>query len=342
MPVFSYPDRASAKAAETPNTYLVETEADVLWGGRILVEVYNLVTGLSVNKFESTEIGKRRLVTQLDRYAKKGLDTSPERLGLSKPKEDGIMATKEERAAAAAAKLAKQQEAEAAKQAKADAKAAKAQEIADAKAAKKAEREAAKAAKAANKSARKPREVKLGAFSQVRESTALGQIAKACFAGGATLDSLAALINKPSDAVTALLKRARVTHGIDHTIEDGTGVVSLVLPAGKTEADLFKVAKPRPEPKGDGAPRHSKNAERDALAASGVMPEKPIVTSPTNMHRQKHFDALAAMADAGEWDKIANFNAVKVHSDSYADMIYRYRDRLLAAHAAQEARQAAE
>ena len=77
-------------------------------------------------------------------------------------------------------------------------------------------------------------------------------------------------------------------------------------------------------------PRKSKNAERDALAASGVFPEKPIVTSPTNMHRQKHFDVLAHMASEGEWDKIRAFQMRGV--DSYSKDINRYRDRLLMAH----------
>lgn len=75
MPVFEYASRAAAQAAATPNAYLVEHEADCLWTGRGLVDVYNAITGLHVAKFESSDVGRRRLVTQLARYATKAAPT---------------------------------------------------------------------------------------------------------------------------------------------------------------------------------------------------------------------------------------------------------------------------
>jgi uncharacterized protein DUF3489 len=230
MPVTGpYETREAARDAATPNDYVIGSEHDVIWSGAVLVEVFNSITESGIKKFESHAIGVKRLLAVLPAVARQ-------------PNED-TMATKEERAAA---KLAKAQEADAAKAAKAQereaAKAAKAQATADAKAAK-AQARADK--KAATLAAKPQREVKLGAFAQVRESSALGQVAKAVFAGGATLETLAAAIAKPADAVTALLKRARVTHGIDYAVAED-GAVTLVLPAGKTEADVFKVpAAPR-------------------------------------------------------------------------------------------------
>jgi hypothetical protein len=106
------------------------------------------------------------------------------------------------------------------------------------------------------------------------------------------------------------------------------------------DAALY-ATEPQPAPSPDQSveippkPRRTKNAERDAHAASGVMPEKPVVTSPTNMHRQKHFDALAAYAAANEWEKIEAYAMRGV--DSYCKMINQYRDRLLAAHRGQQA-----
>ena len=70
MPVIGpYPTREAAVAAATPNDYVISTEADVIFTGALLVEVYCAVTGLYVKKFETLDAGRRRLVTQLARYA---------------------------------------------------------------------------------------------------------------------------------------------------------------------------------------------------------------------------------------------------------------------------------
>ena len=81
----------------------------------------------------------------------------------------------------------------------------------------------------------------------------------------------------------------------------------------------------------------SKHTAADEAAARGIMPAKPIITSPTNQHYQKRFNLLAERADAGEWDAI---RAYQVNgNNSYAKMVRQYRDRLLAAHAASKATQ---
>jgi hypothetical protein len=65
------------------------------------------------------------------------------------------------------------------------------------------------------------------------------------------------------------------------------------------------------------------------------MPEKPIVTSATNQHYQKRFDRLAELAAVGDWTAIAAYEVKG--NNTYAKEVARYRDRLLAAHSAQEA-----
>jgi hypothetical protein len=82
-------------------------------------------------------------------------------------------------------------------------------------------------------------------------------------------------------------------------------------------------------------PRRSKNAELDAAAARGIMPENPDVTSHANHHYQKRFDRLAELAAAGDWDAVRAYECNGVNS--YAKMVRQYRDRLLAAHAASAA-----
>jgi len=82
-------------------------------------------------------------------------------------------------------------------------------------------------------------------------------------------------------------------------------------------------------------PRRGKNAELDAAAARGIVPEKPDVTSHANHHYQKRFDRLAEFAEAGDWDAVRAYECNGVNS--YAKMVRQYRDRLLAAHAASTA-----
>jgi hypothetical protein len=79
-------------------------------------------------------------------------------------------------------------------------------------------------------------------------------------------------------------------------------------------------------------PRRSKNAELDAAAARGIVPEKPDVTSHANHHYQKRFDKLAELAAAGDWNAVQAYECTGVNS--YAKMVRQYRDRLLAAQAA--------
>jgi hypothetical protein len=70
--------------------------------------------------------------------------------------------------------------------------------------------------------------------------------------------------------------------------------------------------------------------------ATGRLPQRaPVVTSAANLHYQKHFDRLFDLAQAGDWDGVRNYEVKG--SNSYSKMVARYRQDLLAVHAASEA-----
>ena len=73
----------------------------------------------------------------------------------------------------------------------------------------------------------------------------------------------------------------------------------------------------------------------EAIAA-GRLPEKPpVVTSAANRHYQKHFDRLFDLAKAGRWDAVHEYRVSG--TNSYSKRVARYREDLLALHAASEA-----
>ena len=68
---------------------------------------------------------------------------------------------------------------------------------------------------------------------------------------------------------------------------------------------------------------------------AGRLPQRaPVVTSAANPHYQKHFDRLFDLAKAGDWDGVRNYEVKG--SNSYSKMVARYRQDLLAVHAASE------
>jgi hypothetical protein len=73
----------------------------------------------------------------------------------------------------------------------------------------------------------------------------------------------------------------------------------------------------------------------EAIAAGRLPPRAPVVTSAANPHYQKHFDRLFGLAKAGDWDGVRNYEVKG--SNSYSKMVARYRQDLLALHAASEA-----
>ena len=99
----------------------------------------------------------------------------------------------------------------------------------------------------------------------------------------------------------------------------------------------YRVTAPRRQPRRAAPPRErrpSKDAALDEAAARGVVPDKPVITSPTNQHQQKRLDRLAELAAAGDWPAIEAYPVTG--TNTYSQVVRRYRDRLLAAHAAQQ------
>jgi hypothetical protein len=105
--------------------------------------------------------------------------------------------------------------------------------------------------------------------------------------------------------------------------------------------DAERDARPAIQP-GDAEATEPKKASRsrygidpEAIAA-GRRPEKaPVVTSAANPHYQKHFDQLFGLAKTGEWEAVRDYKVTG--SNSYSKMVARYRQDLLALHAASQA-----
>jgi hypothetical protein len=85
-------------------------------------------------------------------------------------------------------------------------------------------------------------------------------------------------------------------------------------------------------------PSRSQYAINADMIAAGKVPEKPpVITSKANPHYQKRFDTLHGYAAAGDWDAVRDYKVTG--SNSYSKMVARYRQDLLALHAASEAAQ---
>ncbi len=105
------------------------------------------------------------------------------------------------------------------------------------------------------------------------------------------------------------------------------------------ERDAKRAGQPRrAKAAGPGATSRSRYALDPAVITAGKLPDKaPIVTSAANPHYQKHFDRLFGLAKAGDWDAVRDYKVTG--SNSYSKMVERYRQDLLAVHAASEAPQ---
>jgi len=85
------------------------------------------------------------------------------------------------------------------------------------------------------------------------------------------------------------------------------------------------------------APRSRYAIDPAAIAAGRLPDDTPVVTSKANPHYQKHFDRLLSLAKAGDWGAVRDYEVKG--SNSYSKMVARYRQDLLAVHAASEAAQ---
>jgi hypothetical protein len=98
--------------------------------------------------------------------------------------------------------------------------------------------------------------------------------------------------------------------------------------------DAKPAKQPRPakttEPKKASRSRYA--IDLKAIAAGRVPDKAPVVTSAANPHYQKHFDRLFGLAKVGDWDAVRDYEVKG--SNSYSKMVARYRQDLLAVHAA--------
>jgi hypothetical protein len=105
------------------------------------------------------------------------------------------------------------------------------------------------------------------------------------------------------------------------------------------ERDAKRARQPRrAKAAGPRAASRSRYALDPAVIAAGKLPDKaPIVTSAANPHYQKRFDELHKLAAAGDWAAVRDYKVSG--SNSYSKLVARYRQDLLALHAAWEAAQ---
>jgi hypothetical protein len=82
------------------------------------------------------------------------------------------------------------------------------------------------------------------------------------------------------------------------------------------------------------AARSKYSIDLEAIGDGRLPEEPPVVTSAANPHYQKHFDRLFELAKAGRWDAVREYRVSG--TNSYSKRVARYRDDLLALHAASE------
>lgn len=105
----------------------------------------------------------------------------------------------------------------------------------------------------------------------------------------------------------------------------GDRLVRLALAGDSTAlAKAFNEDQPRDE---HGRWTSGGGSEANAAAPSAP-PKPPTITSKANQSYQAKLDALHAMAQRGEWDKIAQYEVKG--SNTYARMVASYRDQLVA------------
>ena len=198
----------------------------------------------------------------------------------------------------------------------------------------------AKQPKATAKPVQRSPRVALGRFEPVRRgSSAFAKILEVYLDGKATtVGGIARAVGVDGDKIAGFLKRARITNGIDHEIDDD-GVLSIILPNGVDEQSVWRQTKPKAAKAakktttGTGYKGRAHIDEMYAAANRGVMPQPIRITSVKNTVNQHHLDKLQAFAEADDWDAVRRYHMGG--TNTYAKMIRRYQELLLIAHDAQ-------
>jgi hypothetical protein len=163
---------------------------------------------------------------------------------------------------------------------------------------------------------------KLGKFKQVRPDTHLGRIATAAVGGDRTLDEIAAAAGRTADQVKSALVRARVTHGIDHSI-DADGTVSLI------GAELFNEPAPPAKEKIEGAPRKTMAQAMLEAARQGTFPAAPDFSAETHKRWRPKLARLVELVAARDVAGLRAYEIKPISSSPRA--LERYRDAAVAA-----------
>ena len=168
---------------------------------------------------------------------------------------------------------------------------------------------------------------KLGKFKQIRPDTHLGRIVAAAVGGDRTLDGIAAASGRTADQVKADLHRARVTHGIDHSI-NADGRVELIVPAGK---ELFNEPAPPAEAKEKvvGAPRRTMAQAMLEAARQGSFPTPPDFSAETHKRWRPKLARLVQLVAARDVAGLRAFEIKPISSSPIA--LARYRDAAVVA-----------
>ncbi len=144
-----------------------------------------------------------------------------------------------------------------------------------------------------------PRTPNIGEFKPVRPTTNLGKVIAAYQAGTTNLADLAPAVGLSADKTVDVLRSARGSNGIDHSVAKETGEVTLVIPEG---VEVFKAAPPVKEPKAPRAPKFGNFSQAQASSRLG----KIIAASPATAAD------IAVLADCEPDDVLATLKRARV------------------------------
>jgi hypothetical protein len=130
-----------------------------------------------------------------------------------------------------------------------------------------------------------------------------------------------------------------VDYGIKQHVDEARGdkyeivwKAKTAVPAVPEQVAQLSKEKVKATKAGGAAKTKPRSRATSAASAPNGMPVKPVITSTTNMIYQSKFDALARMAEDGDWKGVEAWPVKGVNT--YAKKVARYRAALLAAHRA--------
>lgn len=170
----------------------------------------------------------------------------------------------------------------------------------------------------------------VGQGAQVRYGSKLAATLRQALRGGMSVDEIAETLGRDSKKIVLDLNLLRKKHGVAWLV-NSAGKIEVSLPLGFTQESIFtEPMAPRVRGEGGGRGPQKRTQEMYDAAARGEYPEKPVITSASNMHRQKNLDKIEAWAEEGDWESIEALQQNGI--DTYSKMIRRYQECMLMAH----------